>query len=425
MVHLDSLVRYTLLTPMGTEEVIVSDQSWKASKSAIVMDLVFDGEHYDARLEKSDWCTPGFDDSKWEQVALRKKPEGKMKAHMSPTDRVMEELKPQKIERLADGKYKVDFGQEISGWLKLINVQGEAGRKIDIKYVCESYMGANSYTLKGGSPESYAARFTWFVFRTVEISNWPGELKPENLLAQAVYSNVRTTAKFETSNSLFNNINKIWWRSQTDNMHGGIASDCPHRERAPYTGDGQVACITVMHNFDARAFYTKWIQDILGAQNPETGYVPNGAPWQPGCGGGVAWGAAMQIMPWEFYQHYGDIDMLKNNYEGMKGYIKYMLTWTNEDGIMFSQAPDPQKPMQWLNLGDWAPAKKLPPDDMVHTFYLWRCADITSMTAKALGKNSEADEYSKLAERTKAAFQKKYFDKEKGTYGAYGGNIFA
>ena len=208
-------------------------------------------------------------------------------------------------------------------------------------------------------------------------------------------------------------------------MHGGVASDCPHRERAPYTGDGQVACITVMHNFDARAFYTKWIQDILGAQNPETGYVPNGAPWQPGCGGGVAWGAAMQIMPWEFYQHYGDIDMLKNNYEGMKGYIKYMLTWTNEDGIMFSQAPDSQKPNQWLNLGDWAPAKGLPPDDMVHTFYLWRCADFTSKTAKALGKNSEAEEYNKLAERSKAAFQKKYFDKEKGTYGAYGGNIFA
>ena len=409
----------------GTEEIIVSDQSWKASKSAIVMDLVFDGEHYDARLEKPDWCTPGFDDSKWEQVALRKKPEGEMKAHMSPTDRVMEELKPQKIERLGDGKYRVDFGEEISGWLKLINVQGEAGRKIDIKYICESYMGANSYTLKGGGPESYAARFTWFVFRTVEISNWPGELKPENLLAQAVYSDVKTTGKFETSNSLFNNINKIWWRSQTDNMHGGVASDCPHRERAPYTGDGQVACITVMHNFDSRAFYTKWIQDILGAQNPETGYVPNGAPWQPGCGGGVAWGAAMQIMPWEFYQHYGDIDMLKNNYEGMKGYIKYMLTWTNEDGIMFSQAPDPAKPNQWLNLGDWAPAKKLPPDDMVHTFYLWRCADITSKTAKALGKNSEAEEYSKLAERTKAAFQNKYFDKEKGTYGAYGGNIFA
>ena len=96
-----------------------------------------------------------------------------------------------------------------------------------------------------------------------------GELKPDQITAEAVYTDVETTGKFESSNELFNSINKIWWRSQTDNMHGGIASDCPHRERSPYTGDGQVSCVTVMHNFDVRLFYTKWIQDILGAQNAE------------------------------------------------------------------------------------------------------------------------------------------------------------
>lgn len=409
----------------GTEDIIVSDKTWKASKSPILMDLVYGGEHYDARLEQSDWCSAAFDDSGWDQVTVRKTPEGKMKAHMSPTDRVMEKLAPIKIESLENGKYRVDFGQEISGWLHLLNVKGEAGRKIDIKYICESPVGSNSYTLKGGGPESYAARFTWFVFREVEISNWPGELKPENLIAEAVYSDVKTTGKFETSNSLFNKIHQIWKRSQTDNMHGGIASDCPHRERSPYTGDGQVSCITVMHNFDTRAFYTKWIQDILGAQNPQTGYVPNGAPWQPGCGGGVAWGAAMIIMPWEFYLHYGDKDMLSNNYEGMKGYIKYMLTWTNKDGIMFSQAPDTARPNRWMNLGDWCSPGKLPPDEMVHTFYLWRCADLAAQTAAVLGQNSEAAEFKKLAEKTRTAFQKKYYNKEKGSYGPNGGNIFA
>ena len=137
-------------------------------------------------------------------------------------------------------------------------------------------------------------------------------------------------------------------------MHGGIASDCPNRERSPYTGDGQVACVTVMHNFDARAFYNKWIKDILGSQNVKTGYVPNGAPWQPGCGGGVAWGAAINIMPWEFYVQYGDTDMLRNNYEGMKMYVRYMLKWTDKNGIMFSQATGTNgKPNQWMNLGDW------------------------------------------------------------------------
>jgi alpha-L-rhamnosidase len=180
-----------------------------------------------------------------------------------------------------------------------------------------------------------------------------------------------------------------------------------------------------MHNFDARAFYTKWIQDIYGAQNPETGYVPNGAPWQPGCGGGVGWGAAMNIMPWEFYLHYGDMEMLRNNYEGMKGYIKYMLTWTNDEGIMFSQAPEKEKPNRWMNLGDWVAPGKLPPDEMVHSFFLWRCSDLTARAARALGKTDDYKYYNDLAEKVKRAFQKKFYDIDKGTYGPYGGNIFA
>jgi alpha-L-rhamnosidase len=409
----------------GTEQVIVSDQSWKASKSPVLMDLIYDGEHYDARMEQPGWCSPGFDDSGWQPVAARSAPEGVMKAQMSPPDRVMESLAPKKIEKLGEGHYRADFGEEISGWLHLMNVTGESGHRIEIKYICESPVGDNSYTMKGGGAESYASRFTWYVFREVEITNWPGELKPEQLRAEAVYSDIETTGRFECSDSLFNKINKIWWRSQTDNMHGGIASDCPHRERSPYTGDGQVSCVTVMHNFDARTFYTKWIQDILGSQNPENGYVPNGAPWQPGCGGGVAWGAAINIMPWEYYLHYGDIELLRHNYNGMKGYIKYMLTWTDTDGIMFSQAPEKANPNQWINLGDWVAPGKLPPDDMVHTFYLWRCASLTANAARALGEKEDEIFYNSLAEKTRAAFQKKYFDNTHGTYGAHGGNIFA
>ncbi len=409
----------------GTTDIVNSDATWKASKSPIITDLVYDGEHYDARLEQPGWSGAGFDDSKWEQATVRKSPEGKMTAQISPVDRVMESRAPVKITPLGEGKYKVDFGQQIAGWLHLLNVKGEAGRKISVKFICESPVGDNSYTLKGGAPESYAARFTWFVFREVEISNWPGELKPEQLRAESVRTNVENTGKFESSDTLFNKIHQMWVRSQMDNMHGGIASDCPHRERSPYTGDGQVACITVMHNFDSRAFYTKWIQDILGAQNPETGYVPNGAPWQPGCGGGVAWGAAISIMPWEYYIHYGDTNMLSRNYESMKGYIKYMLTWTDNNGIMYSRAPDSTKVNMWLNLGEWAAPGKLPPADLVHTFYLWRCADITSKTAAILDNSSEAKKYAELAERTKNAFQNKFYDKVKGTYGPYGGNIFA
>lgn len=411
----------------GTEDVIVTDESWKVSKSPIVMDLIYQGEHYDARLEQPGWDAPGFDDSAWNNAVCRKKPEGIMKAHMSPTDKVMERLKPVTIFKNHDGKYYVDFGQEISGWVRISGVKGEAGRVIEFDYICESASGDNSYTMKGGGDESYAARFTWFVFRQVVVSNWPERnLSADQITAEVVYTDVETTGEFETSNPLFNTINRIWWRSQTDNMHGGIASDCPHRERSAYTGDGQVACVTVMHNFDAKAFYTKWIQDIVGAQIKETGYIPNGAPWQPSCGGGVAWGAAVNIMPWQYYLHYGDTSILKYTYNAMKGYVRYMLTWTGKDGIMYSQRTGLDgKPLKWFNLGDWCPPGELPPDMMVHTFFLWRCADFSSSTAKVLGITSEANEFAELAERTRQAFFKKFYDSEKGSYGPNGGNIFA
>ncbi len=410
----------------GSEDVIVSDESWKVSKSPILMDMVYYGEHYDARLEQDGWCTAGFDDGTWKQATFRKAPEGKLVAHTAYTDKVVERLQPIRIEKMYNGNYIVDFGEEVSGWVRLKNVEGPAGQKVDIKYLCNTFSGDNSYIFKGEGKENYAARFNWFIFREVEIENWPGVLHPENICAEVVNTEVEKSAEFQTSNTMFNQINKIWQRTQTDNMHGGIASDCPHRERSPYTGDGQVSCVTVMHNFDARNFYHKWIHDIIGAQNVETGYVPNGAPWQPGCGGGVAWGAAVCIMPWEFYLHYGAKDMLEDAFEPMTEYVRYIQSWVDEDGIMYSQRVGRDgKVLRWFNLGEWVTPGDLPPDDLVHTFYLWRCADFTSKAALALGKDKEYEKYKALAEKTKDAFHKRFYNAGEGTYGNSGANIFA
>jgi len=410
----------------GSEEVIVSDESWKAAKSPILKNMVYYGETYDARLEQDGWNSAGFDDSAWQSVEKKKVPEGKMMAHTAPTDKVMEKLQPVSIEQLGNGNYFVDFGKEISGWVRFNNAEGPAGHQVELSFNANLYSGDNTYIFRGEGQENYAPRFNWFVFSGVEIKNWPGELKPEHLTAEAVNTYIKETAEFETSNPLFNQINRIWQRSQLDNMHGGIASDCPHRERNGYTGDGQVACPTVIHNFDSRAFYQKWIKDMLGAQNPETGYVPNGAPWQPGCGGGVAWGAAICIMPWEFYVHYGAIDMLSDNYDGMKGYIRYMQTWLTEDGTMYSQRRNNSgEVLKWFNLGEWVAPGELPPDELVHTFYFWYCADITAKVAKALGNLAEAEQYIEIAELSKKAFQEKFYNRDLGTYGNYGANILA
>ncbi len=410
----------------GTEQTVVSDESWRASPGAILMNMVYYGEEYDARKEQPGWCKPGFDDSSWAHVVSRRAPEGRLVAHAAHPDRVTEILNPVSIEKLGDGHFFVDFGVEISGWVRLHEVEGPEGHAVGMKFNGNLYSGENRYIFSGKGAESYAPRFNWFVFSGVEITNWPGELSAEQVTAEAVNTMIEPTATFETSNPLFNEINKIWRRSQTDNMHGGVASDCPHRERSPYTGDGQITCLTVMQNYDAKNFYHKWVQDMLGAQIAETGYVPNGAPWQPGCGGGPAWGAAICVIPWQFYLQYGSIDMLEDNYEGMKGYVRYMQSWVDDEGIMWSRrrARDGSV-LKWFNLGEWVPPGEYIPDAMVHTFYLWYCATITSETARVLGQEAEASRYSGLATATRQAFQRRFYDAEKGTYGDAGGNILA
>ncbi len=410
----------------GSQEIIVSDGSWKADKSPILYDMVYYGEHYDARKEQPGWCAPGFDDAKWQKVALRNAPEGELAAHTSRPDRITEELKPVSIEKRDDGTWHVDFGVEISGWLRINNVKAPAGHKVEFNFISSDYSGDNSYTFRGEGAETYHARFNWFVFKEVDIINWPGKLKTKHLTALMVNTPAPVSAEFETSNPLFNDINRIWRRSQIDNMHGGLASDCPHRERSGYTGDGQVACPMVMQNYDARSFYYKWVQDMLEAQNPETGHVPNGAPWQPGCGGGIAWGAAICVIPWEFYEQYGSLDMLSDNYEGMKGYVGYMQKWTDSQGVMYSQRAGKNGiPLKWFNLGDWVPPGKMMPDEQVHTFYLWFCSNVTAKTAKELGKTEEAEKYAQIAENTKKAYHQRFYNAETGSYGNYGGNVLA
>ena len=95
-------------------------------------------------------------------------------------------------------------------------------------------------------------------------------------------------------------------------------------------------------------------------------------------------------MPWEFYRHFGAADILEDSYPAMKEYLRYMQTWVDEDGIMFSKRVGRNgKILRWFNLGEWVTPGELPADDLVHTFYLWRCADFTANSAKVLGDFSE------------------------------------
>ena len=392
----------------GSEETIVSGPDWKVRRSPIVLNDMYRGEIYDARLEDSD---------KWEQAAQRKAPDGALYPQDGPADRVIETIKPQSITKLEDGNWEVKFGDYVTGWVRLNGICAPKGTEIEIEFPIETKgNGTYKYISSGEPAATYAPRFTWWAFDTAIVKGWPGDLKPENILAEVVHSDVPVCMEFDCSNPLLKQINDIWRRTQTDNMHLGVATDCPHREKGPYTGDGEVSCVAVMHNFASDQFYRKWLRDMIGCQDTETGYVPNGAPWHPGCGGGVPWGSAMCIIPWEHYVHFGDISVLEESYEAMKGYIEWMKKWRLEDGTMLQQMTSHGEIMYWFNLGEWCPPFGLPSENLIHTWYLWRCATFTANAAKALGIEAEYAEYQLLADEIAACFHSKFYHPETGSY---------
>jgi alpha-L-rhamnosidase len=410
----------------GTQERICTDETWLTRPSAITLTGVYDGEVYDARLETPHWADAGCDESSWHPVQKAVAPVGQLTAHTSPADRITEVLQPIKVEK-QDGVIVVTFDKEIAGWVRLKDILGTEGQKVKVEYISESPLGIEEYYCKGSRDgETYAPRFTWYVFSQVKIHGL-NSLTAQQIQAEAVNTDVPLSSEFYCSHPLLNKINSIWQRSQLDNMHGCIASDCPHRERLPYTGDGQIAAAMVMLNFDAAAFYQKWLRDMRDAQNPVSGYVPNGAPWQPTCGGGVAWGAAMNVIPWEYYLQYGDLQQLRLCYQPMCGQVRHMLTWLTPEGTMFQQKLNYEsgESCYWLNLGDWVPPYGMPSDEIVHTFYLWLCSTNTANAAKVLGDEAGYREFHGIAQRTWEAFHRKFYDAEKCSYGDFGPNILA
>ena len=125
---LQMLVRYA----DGREEIIVSDDSWKASDSPILYSELYHGETYDARQEQEGWNMPGFDDSHWDKAAV-------IDQDMSivvPQDGVFvtrqETLKPISMFKTPKDELVLDFGQNMVGWVRF-KVKGKAGDRVVLK----------------------------------------------------------------------------------------------------------------------------------------------------------------------------------------------------------------------------------------------------------------------------------------------------
>jgi alpha-L-rhamnosidase len=111
----------------GTAETIATDAGWRAAPSPISGTDMYDGETYDARLERPGWCEPGYVTANWRPVELLAAGPARLVAPTGPPVGATQTLRPVSIRIKPSGRMLLDFGQNISGRLR-IAVRG-AGRR--------------------------------------------------------------------------------------------------------------------------------------------------------------------------------------------------------------------------------------------------------------------------------------------------------
>lgn len=117
----------------GTEEVIVTDQSWKASTGPILFSDLYQGETYDARLEQEGWNEPGFNEKDWVDVVIHDFQLPNLVAQENDPTRVTELIKPLAVLTTPAGDTVIDMGQNMVGRIRM-KVKAPAGTKITLKH---------------------------------------------------------------------------------------------------------------------------------------------------------------------------------------------------------------------------------------------------------------------------------------------------
>lgn len=402
----------------GSSERIVSDPSWRAATGPILASDIYDGETYDARLERPGWSAPGYADHDWSGVRPVDYDLAQLVAPTGPPVRRIEQIAPVAITTSPSGRTLVDFGQNLVGRLR-ITVQGNAGTTITLRHAEVLENGelgtrplrraeaTDRYTLRGEGLEIWEPRFTFHGFRYAEIEGWPGTLDADSLRAVVCHSDLERTGWFECSDPLINQLhdNVIW------SMRGNfldIPTDCPQRdERLGWTGDIQVFAPTASFLYDSAGFLQSWLNDLAADQSDLSGVVPFVVPNILGdTPPAAAWSDAAVIVPWVLYQRYGDVGILEQQWASMRAWVEVVAVAAGvrrlwDQGFQFGDWLDPAAPPD-------RPADARADKAVVATAYFARSAELLGQAAAVLGRVDDAEHYLALAAEVRQAFNNEY-----------------
>lgn len=411
------LIQLHITLSDGSERIIVSDGTWRASSGPLLMSELYHGETYDARLVKEGWSSPGVADEEWQQVTVTNPPPSLLVAQENEPVRIIENIKPIAVLTTPGGDTVLDMGQNMVGWVKF-TVCAEGGTVVTLQHAEVLDREGNFYTgnlrsakqtvtyiCRGGGVETYEPHFTFQGFRYVKVTGLPQSQLLEQFTGCVIHTDLEQTGSFRCSDELVNQLqhNIVW--GQKGNFLD-VPTDCPQRdERLGWTGDAQVFIRTAAFNMNVVPFFEKWLKDLAADQEAD-GRVPHVIPDIPVAGyGSAAWGDAAVICPWTLYQCYGDIRVLQNQYPSMKAWVEYVRS-QGEAEFLWNTG---------FHFGDWLglDAKEnsyigATPKDLIATAYYAYSTELLAKTADVIGQAADAEKYQALHVEIVRAFREEF-----------------
>jgi alpha-L-rhamnosidase len=438
------------------ERSIEGDMSYGKPRLFLEFTMVYkDGNRDSFSVDENTFCTEGplefnniyFGEIRNDNIGLSfdgdyvseiiKWNHGKMKSQYSAFDYAAGEFIPVSI---GDNIY--DAGTNLTGRV-IITAKAPRGAGFSLEYFETMKDGKPDFSSSGGEWQIQENRYTFGENKTVEYREtfgWRGfryfrlqmdeDVEILDIRVEEVYGTPKGPGSFNCSEKNIEWIYNSYKKTQLSNMHGGVPSDCPHRERLGYTGDGQVTCESALLTLDSVNFYRKWLYDIMASQDSETGFVPHTVPFYGG-GGGPAWGSSCAVVPWILYNHTFDEGILKEAYPVVCKWIGY-LEKKNPGLIIRTEGEG-----SWC-LGDWCmPVAGYEVEEVdldaifdamdpaiVNTCYFYKCITICIDIGKIIGRSTIY--YERLAKRVREKFNEEFLDKENMNYGTgnYCSNVY-
>ncbi len=330
----------------GASEVVPSGAGVRSATGPWAYADLFVGEHFDRREVQRrvgpTWLRRQRLDAghRGRSRAFRPPP-----LHGRAVRRVLE-LPAVSIIDTAEGAI-VDFGQVLVGRVRLRVRDTAPGQRIVLEHTetlaadgswFANIVGINKEQtdvfVSAGGDDEWEPEFTFHGFRYARISGLSSALRPEDVTAVVIASDLEQTGSFRSSDPRLNRLheNVVW--SQRGNFLS-IPTDCPQRERAGWTGDIQAFAGAATNNAQVVPFLSRWLDNLRADQLPD-GRIPIFSPRSPfdaeaaataqGIGSIVAaagWSDAIAIVPWTLYERTGDRRVLEENYDAMLRWIEY------------------------------------------------------------------------------------------------------